>query len=293
VREYLIEVAEHWVRRGIDGWRLDVPEEIETKGFWEEMRERVRAINPEAYLVGEVWGQADAWVNDGTRFDGVMNYPITEANLRFAAAGRIDDDVVAPVNLNLAPPLDAPGYAAAVAEHFDLYPPQAHNANLNLLGSHDTARVHSMVGGDRDSVMLAAALMLTFPGAPCVYYGDEIGVPGGHDPGCRAGFPWDRPDEWDRDLLTTFHDLIALRSAEPALRHGEYRTLSADGHLYVFSRTADDGGVVVGVNAGDVNATAGFESVAVGDRLWGDGSATEPTSVSVPGRSAAIWTTAR
>ncbi len=292
VREYLMRVAEHWVRRGIDGWRFDVPEEIETVGFWEEMRQRVRAINSEAYLVGEVWGQAQDWVNDGSRFDGVMNYPITEANLRFAAAERIDDDVVAPVNLSLTPPLDAAGYATAVAEHFDLYPPEAHQSNLNLLGSHDTARVLSMVGADPDSVSLAAVLMFTLPGAPCVYYGDEIGIPGHQDPGCRAGFPWDRQDDWNHDLLATFRGLIALRSTTPALRHGEYRTLSAEGSMYVFSRTLDDGVVVIAVNAGERGASTGPIGVTVADLVWGQGTS-DGVSVSVPRRSAAIWSATR
>ncbi len=293
VREYLMEVAEYWIRRGIDGWRFDVPEEIVIKGFWEEMRQRVRAINPEAYLVGEIWGPANAWIDDGTRFDGAMNYPLTESNLRFSAGERIDQEVVAPVNLTLSPPLDAAGYAAAVAEHLDLYAPDAHRANLNLLGSHDTARVGSTVGGDSDSVKLAAVLMFTFPGAPCIYYGDEVGVLGGPDPDCRAGFPWDRSDEWDRGLLETFRSLIALRSSEDSLRHGDYQTLTADRDLYAFSRTTDQGGVIVGVNVGDGVATAEFDDQAVGVRLWGDGTATGPNSVSLVGRSATIWRSAR
>ena len=293
VREYLMEVAEYWIRRGIDGWRFDVPEEIVIKGFWEEMRQRVRAINPEAYLVGEIWGPANAWIDDGTRFDGAMNYPLTESNLRFAAGERIDQEIVAPLNLTLSPPLDAAGYAAAVAEHLDLYAPDAHRANLNLLGSHDTARVGSTVGGDSDSVKLAAVLMFTFPGAPCIYYGDEVGVLGGPDPDCRAGFPWDRSDEWDHGLLEAFRSLIALRSSEYSLRHGDYQTLTADGDLYAFSRTTDQSGVIVGVNVGDGVATAEFDDQAVGDRLWGDGTATGPNSVSLVGRSATIWRSAR
>ena len=293
VREFLMGVTEHWIKRGIDGWRLDVPEEIKTEGFWEEMRQRVKAINPDAYIVGEVWIPAGDWIGGGTRFDGVMNYPMTEANLRFAAAGRIADAVVEPVNLTLTPPLGAVGYAAAVTEHLELYPWDAHTSNLNLLGSHDTARVVSMVGGDADSVALAATLMLTFPGAPCIYYGDEIGMHGGHDPGCRAGFPWDRREDWNQNLLGTFRDLIAVRAARPELRHGEYRTLSAEGDLYVFSRETDAGGVAVAVNAGNNSATAELDGVTITDQLWGEGSSQGPNTVSVPGRSATIWSMTR
>lgn len=287
VREYLMGVAEHWIRRGVHGWRLDVPEEIKTAGFWEEMRQRVRAVDPEAYLVGEVWGPAEGWISAGTRFDGVMNYPMTEAHLRFAAGGRIDADVVEPVNLTLDPPLDAAGYAEVVADHFDRYPREAHEANLNLLGSHDTARVLSMVGGDPRSVALAAVLQFTFPGAPCVYYGDEIGVPGGHDPGCRAGFPWDRPDSWDRDLLETFRGLIELRHAESVLRHGDYRTLRAEGSLYAFVRETERERLVVALNAGDSAVTTEL-SERPGERLWGRGE-TDGLELSMAGRSAGVW----
>lgn len=287
VREYLMSIAEHWVRRGIDGWRLDVPEEIHTPGFWEEMRTRVRAINPDAYLVGEIWGPAADWISNGVRFDGVMNYPMTEANLRFAAAGRVDGPIVEPVNLTLQPPLDAMGYAAAVEEHLDLYGWEAHAANLNLLGSHDTARVLSMVGGDSDSVALAASLMFTFPGAPCVYYGDEIGMPGGHDPGCRAGFPWDRPEEWDRGLLAAFRGLAALRHAQPALRSSSYGTLAAERGLYVFSRGAQRERLVVAVNTGD-SADGADIGIETGGLLWGEGT-NSGTTVTVPARRAAVW----
>ena len=293
VREFLMGVAEYWIRRGVHGWRLDVPEEIKTQGFWEEMRQRVKAIDSDAYIVGEVWTAATDWISNGQLFDGVMNYPMTEANLRFAAAGRIDEAVVAPVNLTLTPPLDAAGYGTAVAEHLRLYPWDAHTSNLNLLGSHDTARAASMVGGDSDSVALAATLMLTFPGAPCIYYGDEIGMQGGHDPGSRAGFPWDRPDEWNQDLLSTFRELIAVRAQQPVLRHGEYRALSAEGDLYVFSRETDAQGVVVAVNAGNDSASATLDGITIGDRLWGEGTSSGTNLVSVPGRHATIWSMTR
>jgi len=150
-----------------------------------------------------------------------------------------------------------------------------------------------MVGGDADSVALAATLMLTFPGAPCIYYGDEIGMHGGHDPGCRAGFPWDRREDWNQNLLGTFRDLIAVRAARPELRHGEYRTLSAEGDLYVFSRETDAGGVAVAVNAGNNSATAELDGVTITDQLWGEGSSQGPNTVSVPGRSATIWSMTR
>lgn len=293
VREYLMRVAEHWIRRGADGWRLDVPEEITTSGFWEEFRARVRAVNPEAYLVGEIWHAAPQWIATGERFDGVMNYVLTEALLRFAGADHIDAEVIAPVNLTLRPPLDAVGYREAIERLLAAYPETAHRGNLNLLGSHDTARVLSMVGEDRDSVTLAALLLFTFPGAPCIYYGDEIGMTGHHDPGARAAFPWEHPGSWDRHLLEAFRSLAALRREHSALRRGGYRHLAAEGGTYAFARELEGECLVVAVNAG--GDAGGITVPRPGDaeeRLWGRGEARGEGGslhLELPGRSGAVW----
>jgi glycosidase len=294
VREYLMGVAEHWIRLGADGWRLDVPEEITTAGFWEEFRSRVRAVNPDAYLVGEIWHSAPEWTATGERFDGVMNYVLTEAVLRFAAGGSIDPEVVAPVNLTLQPALDAVGYREAIDRLLATYPEPAHLGNLNLLGSHDTPRVLSMAGGDREAVALAAVLLFTFAGAPCIYYGDEVGMKGHHDPGARGAFPWDRPETWDRGLLEAFRSLAALRRDHAALRRGGYRHLAAEGGLYAFARELEGDRVVVAVNAGAAEARVVLE-VAAGDgavHCWGRGEAVPEggsLSVRLPGRSAGVW----
>ena len=81
-REYLLRVAEFWIRRGIDGWRLDVPNEIDDDDFWREFRRRVKKWNPEAYIVGEIWEDPSRWLA-GDQFDGVMNYPVRKLALRF------------------------------------------------------------------------------------------------------------------------------------------------------------------------------------------------------------------
>jgi cyclomaltodextrinase len=293
VREYLMRVAEHWIRRGADGWRLDVPEEITTPGFWEEFRARVRAVNPEAYLVGEIWHAAPQWTASGDRFDGVMNYVLTEAALRFAAGEHMDPEVVAPVSLTLRPALDASGYRDAIDRLLTGYSEQGHRANLNLLGSHDTARVMSMVGEDADSVVLAAALVFTFPGAPCIFYGDEIGMTGHHDPGARAAFPWGRPDSWDRRLLETYRSLALLRKSHAALRRGTYRHLAAEGMVYCFIRELEGERLVVALNAGSEGATV--EASCAGSslqRLWGRGEAdlrAGTLHAALPVRSAAVW----
>src|SRR5699024_1102189 len=88
VREYLMQVGEYWLRKGIDGWRLDVADEITTPGFWEEFRQRVRAINPEAWIVAEIWEIVPKFLQ-GDRFDALMNYPFTSAALAFCGRDRV------------------------------------------------------------------------------------------------------------------------------------------------------------------------------------------------------------
>ncbi|MEA2058883.1 MAG: glycoside hydrolase family 13 protein, partial [Actinomycetota bacterium] len=148
-RDYLMRVGEFWAEKGIDGWRLDVPEEIKTPGFWEEFRERTRAINPELYIVGEIWGDGSAWVNDGTRFDGTMNYPFTAATIAYAVGDRLDPTTrLDNADYSVAPAIDSSGYRDRIEWNLSWYNEAATASNLNLLDSHDTARILSIASGD-------------------------------------------------------------------------------------------------------------------------------------------------
>lgn len=247
VREYIMEIAEYWIELGIDGWRLDVPFEIKTEGFWQEFRNRVKAINPEAYIVGEVWEDSRQWL-DGTQFDGVMNYLFAAPTIAFAAGDRVILDQVQSRDYKPYPPLFAAEYAQKIQELFELYDWQIHLTQLNLLASHDTARLISIAGGDVASVELATLLLMTFPGAPSVYYGDEVGLPGKIDPDSRRGFPLEA--DWNYEIFEYHRQLIALRHAHPALRTGEYKVLYAEGTGYVFARTLGEEEVIVAVNVG-------------------------------------------
>ncbi len=254
VREYLFTVAEHWLRFGIDGWRLDVPNEIDDDAFWREFRRRCRAVNPEAYLVGEIWDDASRWLQ-GDQFDAVMNYPITKAILGFAARA-IDHAEVAKCGYRELERLTAEGFAKALRAELERHPRPITEAQLNLLGSHDTPRVAAVVEGDASAVDLAVLLLFTLPGAPCVYYGDEIGLGGGHDPDCREAMPWDRPDVWDRERLARFRELIALRHAHPALRTGEADVVYARRGVVAVRRRSAEEDLLVVVNQRDEQAHA-------------------------------------
>jgi glycosidase len=117
---------------------------------------------------------------------------------------------------------------------------------MNLLDSHDTARFLSITGS-KNALRLAVLFMFTYPGAPCIYYGDEIGLEGGKDPDCRRAFPWNE-QAWDRDLLNYFKVCIRLRNENPALRTGEWRIRSAGDGVITIERWLHDNKVVVILN---------------------------------------------
>lgn len=247
VREYLYDVAEHWVGRGIDGWRFDAPEIVTTPGFWQEMRARLKALRDDLYLVGEIWTEATQWL-DGTQWDGVMNYPLTGLLRWFAAHRHLQ-----PQHLHAAARpdglLDGPRFANKVEVLIARYPWAIAQTQLNLLNSHDLGRFITVAGGDRRSVELASALLFTLPGAPCILYGDEVGLSGGISPDSRRGFP--DPERWDLPLLSLHRELIALRRTRSPLAEGEFRTLAARDFGVAFERRIEAERIVVAVNAGD------------------------------------------
>ena len=251
VREYLYGVAEHWIRFGIDGWRLDVPEEIKDVQFWREFRRRVTAVNPDAYIVAEIWEERPEALQ-GDQYHGLMNYPFMAAVLSFVAADHHDDEVIGS-HFTIRSHVrreDAPTFARRLEHILTVYDPAVVAAQLNLLDSHDTPRFLTMASGDVASFRLATLIQMTVPGAPSIYYGDEIGLPGGFDPDCRRSFPWQAPETWDRDLLAYVSATAALRHANPVLRHGAFRVLGAEGMAMAYLRSDDATAMVVAVNAG-------------------------------------------
>jgi cyclomaltodextrinase len=251
VREHLLTVAEHWLRLGIDGWRLDVPEEIADESFWQAFRERCRAVRSDAYLVGEIWHEAHDWLQ-GDRFDAVMNYPLAEAILGFTTGQHLAHDVLAFHHeyREHVHPMDGPAFAAELERVMALYDPDVTAVQLNMLGSHDTPRFLTLAGGDRASLRLAILLQVALPGAPCIYYGDEIGLEGGPDPDCRRSFPEDE-SSWDRDLLAFTRAALSFRRLTPAMRHGTLRVAAAAGNAVVLERTDAGERWLIAVNAGE------------------------------------------
>lgn len=236
VRDYLLTVAEHWIRFGIDGWRLDVPEEIADPVFWQAFRSRVRAVNPEAYLVGEIWHVAPDWTA-GDRFDAVMNYPLAEAILGYTGAHHLDDAVVqSHAEYSRIVRLSGDEMAARIQSILAAYAPESAAVQLNLLDSHDTPRIRTLLSGDTAAIRMAYLLQATLPGAPCVYYGDEIGLEGANDPDNRRSYPWDE-SAWDRAALAYFRAAVGLRRAQPILRGGAFRIVGTSGDSLAILRS--------------------------------------------------------
>ncbi|MHB0954857.1 MAG: glycoside hydrolase family 13 protein [Pirellulaceae bacterium] len=243
VREFLMQVGEFWIREfDIDGWRLDVPTEIKTAGFWEEFRSRTRAIKSDLYLVGEIWHEAADWLR-GDRFDATMNYVFSAAVIAFAGGDRVSQALVSNRSYEPYPGIDARTFAERIAKLHATYDWDTTLVQLNLLASHDAPRVIDIARGDKATLRLATLLQMTFPGAPCVYYGDEIGLRGTkrydrphRDLDARWPFPWQDEARWDREMLHYFRTVIALRRTHSALRNGEFLPLHAEGTQYAFLR---------------------------------------------------------
>ncbi|NMO96339.1 alpha-glycosidase [Paenibacillus lemnae] len=249
VREYLLKSAEYWIKEtGIDGWRLDVANEVGHQ-FWRDFRKVVKNAKPDAYILGEVWHESSIWL-EGDQFDAVMNYPFTNAVLDFF------------INRSV----DAEKFSFMLGKQLAGYPRQASEVAFNLLDSHDTARLLTLAGGDKRLMKLAAMFQFTYSGAPCIYYGDEIGMDGGHDPGCRACMEWDTAKQ-DKDLFTFYQTLIQLRKDHSALRTGSFHFLTAEnnGGKLAYRREDEQGSIVILVNNDKMGQTL---SVHVDEAKW-------------------------
>jgi neopullulanase len=247
VREFLWGIGRRWIEFGIDGWRLDVPSEINDDSFWREFRVRVKIANPDAYIVGEVWTDAQRWLQ-GDMWDAVMNYQFTRACLAFFIGDRVDDEALRKTSLYPLGPSGAVAFRRAIERLIGLYAPSITAVMLNLLGSHDMARFLSLARSDRSALELATAFQMTYPGAPSIYYGEEIGMLGGHDPANRGAFPWHQPERWDHELLHGIQRLTALRHTRPALRRGTYHILHAEADVFAHARQLGDETLIVAFN---------------------------------------------
>lgn len=246
---YLLDVARYWLDyAGIDGWRLDVANEVDHR-FWRRLRSEVKERYPDAALIGEIMHQSAPWLR-GDQFDGVMNYLFRETMLDYFARQTIG----------------ATAFVEQLTHIAMSYTDQANAAMLQLLGSHDTERFltacrkygagwHAKETAEA-RMMLAVCLQFAYPGMPMIYYGDEAGMEGDADPDCRRPMLWDEAERSPR-LFVLYKELIALRRRHPALTRGSFRLWFADEarNALGFVRASGDDRFAVVIN----NAQQPFE----------------------------------
>jgi cyclomaltodextrinase / maltogenic alpha-amylase / neopullulanase len=254
-------VVNFWLACGASGFRLDVADELPSD-FIEELRIAVKKIKPDAVIIGEVWEDASNKISYGERrryflgkeLDSVMNYPVKDAIIRFIAYEK-----------------DAEACSAIIENLWEHYPEQVFQSLMNIMGTHDTARILTVFGlkdeiyklskeekavlrlsDDQMSVALASlrlALLMWFflPGLPCIYYGDEIGMEGTEDPFNRRTFDLAKADH---ELLAFYKEVVQYRKKISDLGQFKYRTEIARGSVFVFSRWCSGKSVIVGINSG-------------------------------------------
>lgn len=234
VQDFILDVAEYWIREfNIDGWRLDVPWKADFD-FWKHFRTRVKQVKPDAYIVGEIWRDSLTWL-DGTTCDGTMNYPLREYLLDFCVHDHMDAEDFAYFLTRL---LDDLG--------------DNRGGQLNLIGSHDTARVLELAAGDRRKMKLISGLQMLLPGVPMIYYGDEVGLRGANDPDCRRCMPWE-PEVWDQDLYAHYQKMIQIRRQHTWLSHAEVKVEKVlNGYLALWLRSGAERMLVIANSRGAV-----------------------------------------
>jgi glycosidase len=256
VRAYFLtapdSIAKRWITSGASGWRLDVSGDPSfPNGYWESFRAVVKAADPQALTISETWQKDSTLLRmvRGDRLDTTMNYRLRDAVLGLLAPGSFDSKGFA----DSGHPISVSDFADRLASIREDYPDAAYYSLMNLLDSHDTERLlwtltpgvettaakegnAANVAAGKQRVRLASLIQYTLPGAPTVYYGDEVGVTGDDDPDDRRAYPWaDLGGHPDTPLFGHYASLASLRSSVPALRDGDFRVLLAD----------DDAGVVV------------------------------------------------
>ena len=241
-------IAATWLKppHEIDGWRLDVGQEVGVGGtmngnheIWAAFRQAVKAVNPDAIILGEFWDVATGWLM-GDQWDSVQNYNGFTTPLSLWLLQRDLWGNPAAIDTGLL----RDWLQGTLADN----PWPVRQTLMNALGTHDIPRFNYELkaGGDRELLRAGALFQMTYPGAPCIYYGDEVGLEGGRDPDCRRPFPWAELEHPDRAwLLHTYQRLLDLRKRTPALRQGSFAILKADDATGTFAFARFDAGAVI------------------------------------------------
>ncbi len=262
--DYIIEnedsIIKRWLRLGASGWRIDVADEL-PDDFIKRLNSAAKSEKPDAVIIGEVWEDASNKISyserrkylQGGELDSVMNYPLRNAILDFLNGGTAEH------------------FAETMECIMENYPREVFYSLMNVIGTHDTPRVLTMLGVsdeehhlDREGkakyslpyerlanakkrLRLASVIQFTMPGSPTIYYGDEAGMQGFEDPLNRRPYPW---GEEDREVLAFYRKLCAIRAGSSTLANGSLRFLECSGPLLQYERKSPQSRIVVMVNRG-------------------------------------------
>lgn len=262
-------VIKYWMSLGNAGWRLDVADELPDE-FLVNLRKTVKSVNKDAVIIGEVWEDASHKISYGkmrdyllgNELDGVMNYPLRDGIIKFFT-GRIDGNHLNSIILSL----------------YENYPLESFYSLMNILGTHDTSRILTVLGDIMDEntlsredmakitldegskfvaekrLMMASLFEMTFPGVPCIYYGDEAGAEGYKDPFNRRTYPWGKEDTV---LIKWYKKIIALRNKYDFLKSGQFTPIFSGEDVYAYIRSIEKGHDVFGRERQDGFAIAAF-----------------------------------
>ena len=253
-------IGSRWLLEGASGWRLDVVDELPDQ-FLGKFREAVKGVDPEALIIGEVWEDASNKIAYGKRrnyfygqqLDSVMNYPFKDAIIQFIRYQ------------------DAKYLHNVVTTIVNNYPSQVVHCLMNMLGTHDTRRILTALGGKElhhaskdvkarthmteeereygmELLKLAVLLQMTLPGVPCIYYGDEAGMEGYEGPFRRGCYPWGRERS---HVLHWYRKLGKIRKKWSVFKEGSYETIHCDDSVFIFQRRNETEKIVVGINRSD------------------------------------------
>lgn len=234
-KEYIItakdSVINKWMNLGADGWRLDVADELPDE-FIEEIKKRMKKLNKDSLLLGEVWEDASNKISYskrrkyffGEELDSVTNYPFRDSLIAF-----------------LKGEISSFHFMRRMMSLYENYPKEAFYANLNILGTHDTERILTILNekGENtiDYLKLAVAIQMTMPGVPLIYYGDEAGLKGGKDPDNRKTYPWGRED---KDVFEIYKLFTSIRDKYDLFKKGEFKFYNLNEDILCYERYLGD-----------------------------------------------------
>lgn len=234
VTRYLLNVAKFWIDEvGIDGWRLDVCDEVNHE-FWRDFKKTVKEAKHDAMIVGEIMHEATSFLK-GDQLDSIMNYPLKGAMIDFFAKRAIS----------------VQEFSEILAQNRVIYMESITRQLWNLFGSHDTQRFLTECNNEIKRMQLAIAFQFCYLGVPYIYYGDEIGLDGGEEPLSRKCMIWDK-EKQKRELFDLYKKLIKIRKENSELIYGEYNEIYCSNNVIVFERFYNDNKIIVAINNNEI-----------------------------------------